>query len=229
MARMGRMERIGWAALALAALTALAAAGCADARADVPDAELRAQALNQTLMCPICPGESIDQSQNALAAQMRGIVDEKIAEGWSDADIRGFFVERYGPAVLLEPPREGIGLAAWLLPPIAVALAAAAWVVALRRMRRAAPAPYSVDPAPQGDGSGVSSMDNQRGNAVYDAGGVDDGSPRGGDNQRGDEGDDWRGAGGDDASDSDSDSELQPYYARIEAALGGEPRDEDER
>ena len=211
------MGRIGWAALALAACTALAASGCADARADVPDAELRAQALNQTLMCPICPGESIDQSQNALAAQMRGIVDEKIAEGWSDSDIRGFFVERYGPAVLLEPPREGVGLAAWLLPPIAVALAAAAWVMALRRMRRAAPAPDGGDPAPQHGGS-----------AGYDAGG--------GDNQCGDEGDDRRGddgyenGGGDDRDDaSDSDRELQPYYARIEAALGGEPREGDER
>lgn len=214
LARMGRMERIGWAALALAALTALAAAGCADARADVPPAELRAQALNQTLMCPICPGESIDQSQNALAAQMRGIVDEKIAEGWSDDDIRGFFVERYGPAVLLEPPREGVGLAAWLLPPIAVALAAAAWVVALRRMRRAAPAPDADAPAPQASGSGDWRGGENGGDANRNGGG--------------DEGDDRRGDDGYEDGNGE-DRELQPYYARIEAALGGEPRDEDER
>ena len=65
--------------------------------------EQRSQALNKTIMCPVCPGESIDQSQVVLAVQMRGIVAEKLAAGWSDEQVREFFVERYGPSVLLEP------------------------------------------------------------------------------------------------------------------------------
>ena len=85
-------------------------------------------------MCPLCPGESIDQSQNPLSAQMRAIVAEKLAEGWSDDQIREFFVERYGQSVLLEPPREGFGLTAWIVPPAAFALALAALLMALRRM-----------------------------------------------------------------------------------------------
>ena len=95
-------------------------------------------------MCPVCPGESIDQSQVALAVQMRGIVDEKLTEGWSDNQIREFFVERYGPSVLLQPPTEGVSLLAWLVPPIGVAAAVAVFIAVVRHMRRR-PAPSNGD------------------------------------------------------------------------------------
>lgn len=111
-------------------------AACSNAQSDVPPIEQRAQALNRSIMCPVCPGESIDQSQVALAVQMRGIVNEKLAEGWSEDQIREFFIERYGPSVLLQPPTEGVSLAVWLLPPIGVAAAIAVFVLALRHMRR---------------------------------------------------------------------------------------------
>lgn len=129
------MGRLYAPLIALAALLLMAAA-CAGAQSAVPPLELRAQNLNKTIMCPVCPGESIDQSQNTLAVQMRGIVDDKVAAGWSDAQIRGFFVERYGPSVLLDPPTEGIGLAVWVGAPLGVALALAAFALALRHMRR---------------------------------------------------------------------------------------------
>ena len=107
----------------LAALAALAALGCVTGGGEgAPEMERRAHELNKTIMCPLCPGESIDQSQNPLSVQMRAVVSEKIAEGWTDDEIRDFFVERYGPTVLMEPPTEGMGLVAWLVPPIAVAV-----------------------------------------------------------------------------------------------------------
>lgn len=128
-----------WLALALALTLPLALAACAGARADVPALERRAQGLNKTIMCPVCPGESIDQSQNALAAQMRGIVDEKLAAGWTDDDVRDFFVERYGPSVLMEPPTQGIALAAWIGAPLGAAVGLLAFALALRHMRRKPP------------------------------------------------------------------------------------------
>ena len=117
-------------------LISVVVAACSNAQSDVPPIEQRAQALNRSIMCPVCPGESIDQSQVALAVQMRGIVNEKLAEGWSEDQIREFFVERYGPSVLLQPPTEGVSLLAWLIPPIGVAAAVVVFVLALRHMRR---------------------------------------------------------------------------------------------
>ena len=109
--------------------------GCATSD-DVSLLELRAQEINRTVMCPVCPGESIDQSQNTLSAYMRAVVNEKLAEGWSDGQIRDFFVERYGPSVLLEPPQEGLDLIAWVLPPIGVVGAGVGLFLVVRAMRR---------------------------------------------------------------------------------------------
>ena len=87
-------------------------------------------------MCPVCPGESIDQSQNTLAGQMRVIVREKLEQGWEEGEIKAFFVERYGPSVLLEPPTQGLSLVVWLLPPVAVVTAGLTLYLVLRLMRQ---------------------------------------------------------------------------------------------
>ena len=87
-------------------------------------------------MCPVCPGESIDQSQNPLAVQMRAIVAEKMEQGWSEDRIKAFFVERYGPSVLLEPSRRGFTLLVWVLPLVGVLGAGLMLYLALRLMRR---------------------------------------------------------------------------------------------
>lgn len=98
----------------------------------VPTIEIRAQGINKTVMCPVCPGESIDQSQHPLAVDMRGIVKEKLEEGWTDGQIREFFVDRYGPSVLLEPPREGLNWLVWVVPPVGVAVGGLALYFVLR-------------------------------------------------------------------------------------------------
>ena len=122
------------AALA-AGLLSLAVAACA-LNSEITEEERRIHQLNQGLMCPVCPGESIDQSQNELAAAMRQIVANQVREGRTDEEIQAYFVDSYGESVLLEPPREGFSLLVWLLPPVAVAAALAALFVALRLMSR---------------------------------------------------------------------------------------------
>lgn len=127
------VKAIVFAAVFLASTVALGCVAVGGGRG-APELERRASELNKTIMCPLCPGESIDQSQNPLSAQMRAAVSEKLAEGWTDDRIREFFVERYGPSVLLEPPTEGFGLAAWIVPPVAFGAALAALLAALRWM-----------------------------------------------------------------------------------------------
>ena len=120
----------------LAAAILLVVASACSSRNEAPDVEQRAQDLNKTIMCPVCPGESIDQSQHPLAAQMRGIVEQRLQDGWTEEQIAGSFVESYGPRVLLEPPTSGISLLVWVVPPAAVVLAGGLLVLALRTMSR---------------------------------------------------------------------------------------------
>ena len=106
---------------------------------ELPTLEARAQEINKTVMCPVCPGESIDQSQHPRAKAMRGVVDEKLAEGSTNDEIRQFFVERYGPSVLLEPPREGLNWLVWVVPPLGILAAAIALYFVLRLAVRSSP------------------------------------------------------------------------------------------
>ena len=107
---------------------------CTD-RQELSLIEQRTQDINRLLMCPICPGESIDQSQNNLAKQMRGIVKEQVESGWNDQEIRAFWVERYGPSVLMEPPQTGFNLLAWVVPPVFLLGAMLTVYMVLRSMR----------------------------------------------------------------------------------------------
>ena len=144
-----------WRPVALALATAVVMIGCTVAE-DVPPLERQAQALNKVIMCPVCPGESIDQSQNPLAVQMRAIVAERLEQGQTENQIKEFFVEGYGPSVLLEPPRQGFNLVVWLLPPLAVAGAVLVLFVALRTMRR------SLDSQAETIGGGVPLSEEER-------------------------------------------------------------------
>jgi len=107
--------------------------------------EAEAQSIDRMLMCPICPGESIDQSQVELAKQMRQRVREMLAQGTTRQQVLDFFVERYGPTVLAAPPKSGLNLLAWVLPVALVAAALAGGFLALRAMRRGNPEPV-LDP-----------------------------------------------------------------------------------
>ena len=51
--------------------------------------EERGNALDKQLICPICPGETIDQAQVQIAKDMRKIVREKLAAGEAEADDGG--------------------------------------------------------------------------------------------------------------------------------------------
>jgi cytochrome c-type biogenesis protein CcmH len=122
--------------LLVAAPAALAACGPDTS----PSLEERAQSIDRTLICPVCPGETIDQAQVELARQMRTVVREKLAEGMTRDDVLQFFVERYGESVLAAPPREGFNLIAWIVPVVAVVVGAAAVALVVGAMRRNAPA-----------------------------------------------------------------------------------------
>lgn len=95
--------------------------------------EARARALEGELRCPVCRSQSIRQSRSFMADDMRARVRAMIAEGRSDAEIRGYFVDRYGTWVLLTPPKGGFNLAAYLLPALVVVIGAAGLALTARR------------------------------------------------------------------------------------------------
>ena len=132
------VRKLGLLTLLSVAGLAVLAAGCA-AQPDTLSAEEMeevAQGIDKSLMCPVCPSETIDQSQTQLAKQMRTIVREKLAAGESRDEILRFFEDRYGTAALAEPPRSGFNLLVWVAPPVALVAGGLVLALALRAMRR---------------------------------------------------------------------------------------------
>ena len=123
-------------AILLISLVLIQLAVSCKAPAEISELDSRTNSLNKSIMCPVCPGESIDQSQNELAAHMRRIVREQIDGGKTDSEIREYFVDRYGSVVLLEPPTSGIGLIAWIVPPVGLLIAICSVAIALILMKR---------------------------------------------------------------------------------------------
>ena len=78
--------------------------------------EIRAKALYNELRCVVCAGQSIAESNAELAQDMRAQVEFLIDDNRSDAEIRDWFVSRYGDAVLMNPPLKQLTFALWFGP-----------------------------------------------------------------------------------------------------------------
>ena len=78
----------------------------------------RVYQLSQQLMCPVCDGQTLDQSQAQLSLDMQAVIERKIEEGESNAEIRDYFVARYGEVVLASPDAGGFNIIAWVMPVI---------------------------------------------------------------------------------------------------------------
>lgn len=76
----------------------------------------RAEAIMQEIRCVVCDGQSIADSDAALAQDMRRFVRVRVARGDDSAAIRAELAERYGDEVLLRPPFDWRTLPLWLAP-----------------------------------------------------------------------------------------------------------------
>jgi cytochrome c-type biogenesis protein CcmH/NrfF len=114
-ARMAGFAGATLSALLVTAAIVIAVAGSHSGAASLDD---RVRAIATQLRCPICQGESVNDSPSGLAVSMRTVIRDQLRQGRTSAQIERYFVERYGQWILLAPPVNGIGALAWLGPPV---------------------------------------------------------------------------------------------------------------
>jgi cytochrome c-type biogenesis protein CcmH len=125
----------------LAVAIALSCAG-ASATGDLdrlsnPKLESRAVALQKELRCVVCQGQSLDESDAPLAADLRKLIRIHIQQGESDGQIKNYLVARYGDFILMKPPLELNTYALWFGPLIVLLIGgAAAGAIVLRARAR---------------------------------------------------------------------------------------------
>ena len=98
-----------------------------------PVLEQRAREISKELRCVVCQSQSIDESNAALAADMRDKVRQRLLAGDSNAEVLAWVRERYGDYVLMTPPLQANTLFLWLLPFIALIGGGALLVSFVRR------------------------------------------------------------------------------------------------
>jgi cytochrome c-type biogenesis protein CcmH len=101
-----------------------------------PQLESRAVALQKQLRCLVCQGESLDESNAPLAADLRRLIRERIAAGDSDTAVKGYLVARYGDFILMKPPVNPETYLLWFMPLGFLAVGGAVVVLIATRARR---------------------------------------------------------------------------------------------
>jgi cytochrome c-type biogenesis protein CcmH len=99
--------------------------------------EQRAHQLAAQLMCPVCDGQTIDGSSAQISQDMRLKVRELLDEGQTNAEIKDYFVLRYGEDILAAPEGSGFNLLAWVVPVFIVFGGIGIALVAIKNMRKA--------------------------------------------------------------------------------------------
>lgn len=111
-----------------------------------PALEARAREISSVLRCPVCQGETIDDSNAPVARDLRLVVRERVMAGDTNDEVIDFVVERFGEFVLFEPRAKGANLILWIAGPAMLLLGLGVAALYLRR-RGAAPdaAPRPLD------------------------------------------------------------------------------------
>ncbi|MDA8049402.1 MAG: cytochrome c-type biogenesis protein CcmH [Rhodospirillales bacterium] len=104
--------------------------------------EARAVAIGSQLRCLVCQNESVEQSSATLAANIRHIIRQQVAAGWTNRQIMHWMTARYGDFIRLDPPFNRLTLLLWVMPVLAPAVGLGIALGASRR-RPGPPPPLS--------------------------------------------------------------------------------------
>jgi cytochrome c-type biogenesis protein CcmH len=125
-------------AIVLTILLGLLVAGSASAQQPTPSDD-QVNAIAKQLYCPVCENIPLDVCPTTACAQWRELIRQKLAEGWSEKQIKDYFVQQYGARVIGTPPATGINWLVYLVPPVAILAGVYILYRALRSWKRPLP------------------------------------------------------------------------------------------
>jgi cytochrome c-type biogenesis protein CcmH len=93
-------------------------------------------AIARQLYCPVCENTPLDVCPTEACRQWRELIRKQLGEGWSEDQIKQYFVDNYGARVLSEPPRTGLNWIVYILPPVLIVAGAFVLFRAMRSWTR---------------------------------------------------------------------------------------------
>ena len=89
--------------------------------------------LFSQIMCPICDGQTIAESQASIAEDMKKMIRDQIKDGKEDKEILKYFEERYGQEILSNPIPKGFNLTIWIAPILIIIISSTITIYSLRK------------------------------------------------------------------------------------------------
>ena len=140
-----RSPLVRWGPYVLLAVVLCVALAISASRPDKQNITERTQTVAATIKCPVCADESMATSSAPSSVAGRAEIEKRLAAGQSPAQIRAYFASRFGDSILLTPKSSGIDALIWILPVVAVIIAAAGMAAMFVRWRRLVPNEPTAD------------------------------------------------------------------------------------
>ena len=116
------MKSKAWLIILISLLAALLVFGSAVAQGTNPPGTVtddQVNAVASQLYCPVCENTPLDVCPTQACAEWRELIRDKLAEGWTEDQIKTYFVEQFGARVLATPPAQGLNWLVYVIPPLA--------------------------------------------------------------------------------------------------------------
>ena len=72
------------------------------------------------LYCPVCENTPLDVCPTEPCRRWRNLIRQQLSQGWTEQQIKQYFVQQYGVRVLDEPPQTGLNWLIYILPPVII-------------------------------------------------------------------------------------------------------------
>jgi cytochrome c-type biogenesis protein CcmH len=93
-------------------------------------------AIAKELYCPVCENIPLDVCPTQACAEWREDIRDKLSQGWSEEEIKQYFINRYGDRVVAAPPARGLNWLVYVLPPLFIILGAVFLVSMMLGMKK---------------------------------------------------------------------------------------------
>ena len=114
-----------------------------------PISDNQVNAIAKQMFCPVCENTPLDVCPTQACIEWRELIREMLAEGKTEAEIKQYFVDRFGDRVLAAPPARGLNWLVYIIPPVAILAGVLILYSALRALRQ----PSTSAPPPGGSES----------------------------------------------------------------------------
>ena len=107
---------VAWSAAILLVVVGRPVAALGQASQPPQPSDDQVNAIARQLYCPVCENIPLDVCPTQACMQWRELIREKLSAGWTEQQIKDYFVQQYGDRVLATPPPRGLNWLAYILP-----------------------------------------------------------------------------------------------------------------